>query len=286
MFEEFEKFAQSENLLNRKLTGSLDAKIPRILGQGKTKAIGLDLPPAPIERKQEYVSLEMQKNFTLPDSVKQEMQHIREELEMELKKKSSEEGVRSLASQVLENTQVEHKGIKNNYFYAGRLLLIPDKKKLSWSWSITPYYPIIEKIPLDVDHLVQSYSAAENTIQQLVIHHNEFEKQLELSWIMARHFSKSSDKILLSDVARMFVVAVQSNKFWSNPQKRFFSDVPEASFIANLLNYKNAYQSETPPLFEFMPATLNDSYRKNIYHLPIDKEGTQTRPYVYIIKRQ
>jgi len=286
VFPEFERYAQAENLLNRKLTGILDAKIPRILGQGKTKAVGLDLPPAPIERKQEYLSLELPKEFDVPDAVNQEKLRIREELEAELKQKCSEEGARSLASQVLMQVQVEHQGLKNNYFYAGRLLLIPDKKRLSWSWSITPFYPIIDKIPPDIDYLVRAYTAAESKIQQLVIHPSEFEKQLDLSWSMARHFSESSDKILLSDVARMFVIAAQSNKFWGSPQKRFFTDVPEASFIANLVNYKNLYQSDRPPLFEFMPATLNDSFRKNVYHMPIDKEGTQTRPYVYIIKRQ
>jgi len=50
-----------------------------------------------------------------------------------------------------------------------------------------------------------------------------------------------------------------------------------------LINYKS---NSPEPVFEFMPATLNDSYRKNVYQIPLDREGTQTRPYVYIVKKR
>jgi len=88
---------------------------------------------------------------------------------------------------------------------------------------------------------------------------------------------------ILSDVARMYVIASQDKKFWTKPQRRNFTDVPDASFIANLINYKS---NSSDPAFEFMPATLNDSYRKNVYQIPLDREGTQTRPYVYIVKKR
>ena len=146
MFPEFEKYAEAENLLSRKLTGILDAKLPRILGQGKTKAIGLDVTPAPIERMQELATLELPKDFTLPDAVLREIQSVKDNLQKEIKDLCSEEGSRRLASQVVRSIQVQPQGMKNNYFYAGKFLLMPDKKRLTWSWSITPHYPIIEKI--------------------------------------------------------------------------------------------------------------------------------------------
>jgi hypothetical protein len=286
VFPEFAKFALAENLSGKKLTGSLDAKLPRILGQGKTKAVGLDLPPAPIERKQEFITLELPPSFKTPVSVREEQARVREEVEKELKQLCSEEGARSLASNVIRSLSVELQGLKNNYFYAGRFLLIPDKKRTSWSWSITPHYPIIDKIPPDFEYLVKAFTAAEEKMEEMVIVPEQFEKKLELSWLLARHSSEASDKVLLSDVARMYVIAAQENKFWSRPQKKYFNDVPDASFIANLINYKRNYRGGDGPEFEFMPATLNDSYRKDVYHIPLDREGTQTRPYVYIVKRR
>ena len=119
----------------------------------------------------------------------------------------------------------------------------------------------------------------------MVIPVEEFVKQLELSWLLAMHYTAANDMVLLSDVARMYVVASQEKRFWSKPQKKNFMDVPDASFIANLVNYKRNSKAATVPAFEFMPATLNDTYRKNVYHIPFDREGTQTRPYVYIVKK-
>lgn len=287
MFPEFEKFAKDENLLEKKLAGNLAAQIPRILGQGKTKAVGLDLPPSPIERKQEFVTLELPPSFNVPAAVREEQLRLKAELERELKQLCSEEGARSIASNVIRNLNIDPPGgLKNNYFYAGRFLLIPDAQRTSWSWSITPHYPIIEKIPPDFDYLVKAFPIAEEKFNQIVKPVEIFEKQMELSWWLARHFAEASDKVLLSDVARMYVIASQDKKFWSKPQRRNFTDVPEASFIANLINYKSNYKASSEPAFEFMPATLNDSYRKNVYHIPLDREGTQTRPYVYIVKKR
>lgn len=286
MFPEFEKYAKEENLLTKKLTGILAAKLPRILGQGKTKAVGLDLPPAPIEQKQEFVTLDLPPAFNVPVAVNEERLRIKEEFENEMRQLCSEEGARSLASNVIRSIAAEPQGLKNNYFYAGSFLLIPDKKRTSWSWSITPHYPVIEKIPPDFDYLVKAFSIAEEKVKQMVVAPEDFEKKMELSWLLARHFSEVSDKVLLSDVARMFVIAAQDSGFWGNPQKRYFTDVPDASFIANLVNYKRNYKATEGAMFEFMPATLNDSYRKNVYHIPMDREGTQTRPYVYIVKKR
>jgi hypothetical protein len=286
VFPEFEKYAKDEKLLEKKLAGNLAVQIPRILGQGKTKAIGMDLPPSPIERKQEFVNFELQSLFNVPATVNEEWLSVKVELEKEMKQLCSEEGARSLASNVIRNVNSDPPGgLKNNYFHAGRFLLIPDKKRTSWAWSITPHYPLIEKIPPDIDYLVKAFSIAEEKVDQIVTPVEEFEKQMELSWLLARHYAEAINKVLLSDVARMYVVASQDKRFWSKPQRKYFVDVPEASFIVNLINYKRNYKDSSEPAFEFMPATLNDSYRKDVYHIPLDREGTQTRPYVYIVKK-
>jgi len=156
VFPEFEKFVKDENLLEKKFAGNLAAQIPRILGQGKTKAVGMDIPPAPIERKQEFVNLELPPSFSVPDAVNEERLRVKAELENEMKQICSEEGARSMASNVIRNLKTDPPGgLKNNYFHAGQFLLIPDKKRISWSWSITPHYPIIEKIPPDFDYLIR-----------------------------------------------------------------------------------------------------------------------------------
>lgn len=285
MFPEFEKLVQAEDLLNRKLSGNLSAKLPRILGQGNTKAKGLDAPPSPIERKQELVTLDLPKDWNAPQSVLLEIEGVATDLKLELKSLCSEAGVRKLASNVLNKLDVESKGIKNGYFHAGGFLLIPDQKKSSWSWSITPHYPVIEKVPPDQDYLVKAFAAATETVKQMIFDPRLFERKLELSWLLAQHFAKDKKMILLSDVAKMYGLAVQDNKFWGNPKKSFFIDAPAASFIANLTNYKRTASLDNARSFEFMPATLNDSYKKDVYHLPMDREGTQTRPYVYIVRK-
>lgn len=285
MFPEFEKFAKSEDLLNRKLSGNLSAKLPRILGQGNTKAKGLDAPPSSIERKQELASLAWPKDWNVPQSVRLEVEGVIRDLKLELKTLCSEAGVRKLASNVLNDLEVGPKGMKNGYFHAGGFLLIHDQKKSSWSWSITPHYPVIDKIPPDHDYLVKAFVAATDTVKEMIFDPLIFERKLELSWLLAQHFARDKKMILLSDVAKMYAVAVQDKKFWGNPKRSFFADAPEASFIANLTNYIRTASKDNVRTFEFMPATLNDSYQKNVYHLPMDREGTQTRPYVYIEKK-
>ena len=85
---------------------------------------------------------------------------------------------------------------------------------------------------------------------------------------------------------KMFMIAAQDKRFWNKPKKSFFKDLPDASFIANLLNYKRNYRLDEGSKFDFHPATVNEAYQKNVLYFPTDYEGTQTRPYVYIRKRR
>lgn len=288
LFPEFDRFVKDTGLLE-KAKGALAANLPRILGQGQTKAIGLNLPPAPIERKLELINLKLPADMVFPEVVIKEIEGVKALVEKELSELRSEEGIRRLASQAIERISdkgIEFSGMKDNFFYANRLLLIPDRKRQSWSWSMTPHYPVISRIPADVLYLERAFFAAEEKMRMLLLPHNEFEKKLALSWEMARYFSSSDDNVLIVDVARMYLVASQDNRFWTSPRKQNFVDHPDAAFIINFLHWKVSESAGTPQ-FEITPATLHQAHGKDakVFFLPMDQEGTQTRPYVYMKKR-
>lgn len=280
-FPEFERFVVEHNLIE-KAKGNLSAKLPRILGQGTTSAVGLDLPPAPIEQKLELARLEFPSSMIVPERVKAEIKRVREVSEQEMKELSSEEGARRLASRVVGHLP-QPRGIKNNFFYSGRFLLIPDKKRQSWSWSITQHYPVISKIPPDVDYLVKAFEAGDRKLAGLVLEPREFEDKLRLSWLMAKHLS-GKEEVLIVDVARTFLVAAQDNRFWSSPQRKNFKDLPEAAFILNFLEWKQKHSRNSQAKFELMPAVLKEALSSDasVFYLPLDYEGTQTRPYIYL----
>jgi len=281
-FPKLEAFIHQNDLLI-KATGSVAAKLPRIVGKGSTKASGLDLPPAPIERKMELVNFEFPKDMSIPNAVIQEIHEVKEELDRELSLLKSEAGGRRLCSRVLERIGINPRGIKNNYFYVGSFILIPDKKRLSYSWGITPHYQIISKIPPDEDYLVKAYGAAEKKVREITMDPRDFESRLRLAWNIARHYSRTND-VLIVDVARMFIIAAQDNRFWQNPQKKNFRDLPEATFILNFLTWKQKRRSDEETKFELVPAVLAQTLRPDaqVFYLPLDAEGTQTRPYKYM----
>jgi hypothetical protein len=173
-------------------------------------------------------------------------------------------------------------GQKDNQYYAGRLVLLPDNRTLTWAWSITPYYPIISKIPPDVEYLEKAYSAAEQLLERIVLPVEVFENRLVLTWSMARHFS-DSENVLIVDVARLFKIACQEERFWKNPQKRFFTDLPEAAFIANLLNWRTR-SDYAKTRFEFVRATLHQAHgsKAKVFYMPQNPEGTQVTPVIYL----
>lgn len=282
LFPSFEQFVLDNDLLS-KAKGSLAVKLPRIMGQGKTKAEGLNLPPAPIERRSELISLIRSDEMELPSSVRAEIENIKAGLEKEYARLKSSEGTRDLAIQVLRRLSCEA-GQKDNYYYAGRLVLLPVNKGTTWSWSITPYYPIISKIPPDVDYIEKGFKAAEELLDRLIMPPDVFENRLYLAWKMARHFSESDD-VLIIEVARMFKIACQEERFWNAPKKQFFIDVPEAAFIANLLNWRR-HSEPTKASFEFVRATLHQAHGQNakVFYMPQNPEGTQITPVIYLRK--
>jgi hypothetical protein len=193
------------------------------------------------------------------------------------------ENRRRFALQVLQRLGIPG-GNKDNHFFAGRLVLTTDKGGQNWAWSMTPHYPVIAKIPADVEYVVSAYAVSERIVDKWTLPVERFLDRLSLAWIMARHFSESDD-VLIADVARLFKVAAQDERFWGTPSGRNFKDLPEAAFIANLINWRR-HREETGSreVFELVPATLNQAHgpKSRAFFVPGNAEGTVVRPMIYI----
>jgi hypothetical protein len=284
LFPETEKYITQTDMLNKHKGNQ--AQIYRILGQGNTKSRELELPPATIERKMELVVFKLlQNNPEIPQSVKAEIDQTRTELEKELSSLKKNDVQKRLGNQALRSLEGIKSGFKDNVFFAGRLVLTHDKAAVNWSWSLTQHYPIISKIPPDPEYLVKSYHEAESRLQELILPAEQFDFRLNIAWMLARQFSKS-ENVLIVDVARMYKIAGQQDKFWKTPKRSNFTDLPEAAFIANLINWRRHQNSSLTP-FDFAQATVHQALGKNakVFYMPTNAEGTQTRPVSYIKKR-
>jgi len=282
LFPAFEAYA--ERSLRGKVSGALSAKLPRVLGQGRTRADGLDLPPAPIERRMTLANLDLPAVFQVPPDVEAEIDEARRDVARELDALKKSDGTKRFAVGVIKRLQetlgASAAGQKDGQYFAGRFVLVSDKSGANWAWSLTKHYPIISKIPPDPEYVVQAHAAAESAVGALVLPPEQFERRLAMSYAMAREMS-ASDEVLIQDVARMYKVAGQSDKFWSNPAKRMFEDVPDGALIANISAWR---RSRPDGGFTFVPATLNQSMGANAkaFYLPTNAEGTMTRPVIYL----
>jgi hypothetical protein len=281
LFPAFSRFVESTQLVAR-AKGALSAQIPRILGQGQTRAEGLSFAPAPIERKLELVRTKLPEGFDPPSEVRTEIDQVHREVDEVRRIMRTAEGQRQLATRVLNRLEESNKGFKDNQFFAGRLVLVPDKSGLNWAWSLTRYYPMIAKIPPDIDYIVRAYEVAERKVESCLLDPEDFARRLSLAWAIAYHFSRSED-VLIVDVMRMFRIAGQDNRFWSTLTRVNFRDVPDAVFIANLLRWRRNPTSAGPQ-FELVPATLDQALgpQAKPFFIPSNAEGTQTRPWIFM----
>ena len=282
VFPAFEKFVDGHRLLaNPK--GILAARLPRILGQGQTRAEGLNMPPSLIERQQELMSLNLPDTAPPPAEVEREIEAARREVGRHLEHMRQPDNRRRFAMQVLHRLEGESTGFKDNQFFAGRLVLVADKGGQNWSWSMTPHYPVISKIPADVEYVVAAHAAAEKIVDQGTLPVDQFLHTLQLAWTMARHFSPGDD-VLIADVARLFKIAAQDDRFWGTPARRNFSDVPDALFITNLIHWRRNRDQSRRDSFELVPATLNQAHgsKSRAYFVPSNAEGTAVRPMIYL----
>ena len=286
LFPSFTRFVQSTGLVD-KAKGNLSAKIPRILGQGKSKADRLDLPPALIERKQELATFVFPQGYDAPDDVLEEIAAAKRDIEAVKADLRTEEGVRRLAVGTIQRIGGEagFSGMMDGHYFADRLILSCNKGAMEWSWSITPHYPVISGIPPDAEYIFQAFEQARHQIRDMTLPDLVFEEKLALAWSIARHFSDSDDVKVL-DVMKMFRVAAQDDRFWQAPQKKFFMDWPEGHFVVNLINWRMK-TAEMTAAFEFVPATLHQASGKDarVFYLPMNKTGTEVRPMVYIRKK-
>ncbi|MCK9264438.1 MAG: hypothetical protein M0R18_11545 [Deltaproteobacteria bacterium] len=281
LFPEVERYIEEVGMLN-KLKGH-QAQLYRILGQGRTRSKELDLPPAVIERKMELVAFKPLQEPEIPTPVKSEIEEVRKNLESELARLKKAEEQKKLANQVLRQLQGINCGIKDNRFFAGRLILSSEKGGKEWTWSLTPYYPIIANIPPDPAYIANAFVSAEKVLQDIILPPEIFETKLHLAWQLARHFT-IGEKVLIIDVARMYKVAGQPDRFWNAPKKGTFVDMVDAAFIANLINWLKHPGGKA---FSFAQATLHQAHGRNAkaFYLPVNVEGTQTRPVIFMEKK-
>ena len=282
LFPELKEYVEKTGLLaNAK--GILAVRLPRILGQGKTRAEGLDLPPATIERQQEFLALSLPEDATKDPAIRNEMESVKKAVEAHADQMRHPENRRRFALQVLHQLEGVNVGNKDNHFFAGHFILVPDKSGQSWSWSMTPHYAMISKIPSDVDYVVKAYEASERIVKKWTMPTDRFLDRLSLAWSMARHMCED-ENILIADVARLFKVTVQNDRFWKSPARRNFEDVPEAVFIINLINWRRNRDAASGSSFELVPATLNQAHgsKSRAFFVPGNVEGTVVRPMIYI----
>ena len=283
LFPHFERFVAESGLDRAK--GSFSAKLPRILGKGTTRATGMDDTPAVIERKLELAGLELPLEPVVPDAVRGEVYAAQRDVEALRQELKREEGRRRFLADCLQEL-ADPKGASNGYYYADRLILREGKGGFEWAWCVTPHYPIIDRIPPDASYVIRAFDTAHRKIRDLVLPADEFERRLLLAWSMARHWSRS-DAVLVTDVMKMYQVAGQDEKFWQAPKRTSYKDLPEAAFVVNLISWR-AQSSASSAGFTFVPATLSQASGKGakVFYLPVNAEGTEVRPMVYLRKAQ
>jgi hypothetical protein len=283
LFPAFERFVERNGLLANP-RGILAARLPRILGQGRTRAEGLDMPPAVVERQQELLSLSLPDGVTPDSEVQREIADAKRAIQAHAEHMRNPDNHRRFALQVLQQLEGVPTGNKDNQFFAGRLILVSDKSGQNWAWSMTARYPVIAKIPADTDYVVRAYKAAIQIVDKWTLPVDVFLDRLQLAWTMAKHFT-SGEHVLIADVARLFKIAAQDQRFWGTPARRNFEDVPEAVFIANLINWRRHRDAaKAGDSFELVPATLNQAHGPNAraYFVPDNAEGTVVRPMIYM----
>ena len=64
---------------------------------------------------------------------------------------------------------------------------------------------------------------------------------------------------MLIDVARMFKVASQSEKFWKEPKKQYFKDVADGAFVANIAKAREMIRDR----YELVPAAIHQAQGKS-----------------------
>lgn len=292
-YEKFCEYAEKIKLLETVLKGKggpFLPVVPRILGGGKTKAEGFfeDRPPASIERLHEYARLDLNRlnqetNRHFPDELKEEQVKAKQSIESLERSLKTPDGWQRFAREILFSLGDQSPG-RSGKFIKGDLELIFDAKSLTWSWSLAGAYPLVTKLPHDKEYVIEGLHAAERRLQEAVIQPEDFLQKLKLAWALAQHFS-NTDQVLIKDVARLYLVAAQSDGFWARPCKQTFTDIAEANFVLNLTKSIDVVRNH----FELEKATIHQTKlggkgKDVAFDLP-KRGGLGTEPYSYIRPR-
>lgn len=283
LFPHFEEFSKTHRLLE--VSKGIDAvRLPRILGTGgKTVAEGLDLSPALIERQRDLIAYRTPFGLEFSDEVKAEISNVREEVNKHSNFMRQGDNQRKFAMSILQNLPEVTVGRKNNRYYANQLILTHDTSGKNWAWSLTPHYPVIKKMPADLDLISKAHGVAEKKVKDLTMPVEKFVRKLDLAWVVARHFS-NSENVLIADVAVKFKIACQSEGFWNNPVRRNYTDFPDSIFVSNLINWKHNAKGALLRQFALVPATFNQAHgnKSKVFYVPSNYEGTDCRPMIYL----
>lgn len=286
--EEFIAFAGKVRLLEKlPRGGNLQSAVPRILGNGKTRAEGLfdeKKPPALIERQYEYAKLDIGKlgfdiNYPIRESdpiraEQAQTQQLIKTLEEQLERPN--DGWERSAREVLYKLGDKAPGRSGRYSM-GDIELSFDKKSFSWSWTYRGAYPLVSKLPHDVDYICDGFQDASRRMKEAIVPATEFLSSLRLAWVISKQRS-GAGPVLIRDLAKVYQVAAQPNIFWDRPSKSSFSEISDAVFVINLVHtideVRKSFVLEKAGLHQ----TALGGKGKNVsYDLP--KGGGGTEPY-------
>jgi hypothetical protein len=276
LFPQFERFAKEAGLDRAK--GSLSAVTPRILGLGKTKATDLEEAPAPIERKSELAGLKLPHEFTAPPEVQAEMDAAAAEVKALRQELARPDGRRRFIADCL--PLLPGAQLSDGMYHVGNLILVEAKGGFEWAWCLTVHYPLVQRLPPDPEYIAKGLVRAQAIATEIVLPVDVFEKRLLLAWQIARHWC-GRDDVPVADVMKYYQVAAQDDRFWGAPRRAAYRDIPDAAFVANIINWRN-HGRPADSGFSFVPASLHQATGQKVFYMPANTSGTEVRPIVYL----
>lgn len=74
----------------------------------------------------------------------------------------------------------------------GDIELSFDKKTFSWRWTYRGAYPLVSKLPHDVDYICEGFHDASRRMKEAIVPAAEFLSSLQLAWVISKQRSVSS----------------------------------------------------------------------------------------------
>ena len=160
LFPAFERFVERNESARQCQRVSWLHDCQEFLARGKHGRMAWICPPRSIERQQELIALSLPTTVRLIAMWSARSQKLDAFVDAHAKRMRDPENRRRFALQVLQTLEGVSTGNKDNQFFAGRLVLVADKGGQNWAWSMTAHYPVIAKIPADVDYVVSALQSS------------------------------------------------------------------------------------------------------------------------------